>query len=46
MLNRYGVAIPQEEVERVDTLRYTWDNLLTLAVSKLAHGCAIIAVTY
>lgn len=38
MLNRYGISLPQEETERVDTLRYTWDKLLSLAVSNYAEN--------
>lgn len=27
MLQKYGIAVTQEEVERVDTVRYLWHNL-------------------
>ena len=32
-LQRCGVAVPREEMERVDSLRYTFKNLLQQAVS-------------
>lgn len=31
MLNRHGHVTSREETERVDTLRYTWQQLLALA---------------
>ena len=31
-LQRCGIVIPREEVERVDSLRYTFKNLLQQAV--------------
>lgn len=34
MLNRHDVLVAREESERVDTLRYTWEKLHTLAVSN------------
>ena len=30
MLSKFEVIISQEEIEKVDTLRYAWRNLLTL----------------
>ena len=27
LLQKYGIAVTQEEVERVDTVRYLWHNL-------------------
>ena len=30
MLSKFEVVISQEEIEKVDTLRYAWRNLLTL----------------
>ena len=32
-LQRCGVAVPREEMERVDSLRYTFKNLQSQAVS-------------
>ena len=34
-LQRCGVAVPREEMERVDSLRYTFKNLQAQAVSPL-----------
>ena len=31
-LQRCGIAVPREEIERVDSLRYTFKNLQTQAV--------------
>ena len=31
MLSKFEIIITQEEIEKVDTLRYAWRNLLTLA---------------
>jgi hypothetical protein len=37
-LQRCGVAVPREEIERVDSLRYTFKNLQSQAVSSsLSH---------
>ena len=33
-LQRCGVAVPREEMERVDSLRYTFKNLQSQAVSQ------------
>ena len=30
MLSKFEVVISQEEIEKIDTLRYAWRNLLTL----------------
>ena len=37
-LSRCGVAVPREEMERVDSLRYTFKNLQSQAVSILLSG--------
>ena len=34
-LSRCGVAVPREEMERVDSLRYTFKNLQSQAVSTV-----------
>ena len=33
MLNRYELVVAKEESERVDTLRYSWQKLQSLAVN-------------
>ena len=33
MLNRYELLVAKEESERVDTLRYSWQKLQSLAVN-------------
>lgn len=42
MLNKFEVAVAREEVERVDTLRYSFGKLLSQAVrinnNKLLNG--------
>lgn len=37
MLNRYELLVAKEESERVDTLRYSWQKLQSLAVSTLIN---------
>lgn len=37
-LQRCGVAVPREEMERVDSLRYTFKNLQSQAVSLAVHN--------
>ena len=39
MLNRYELLVAKEESERVDTLRYSWQKLQSLAVSALMTIC-------
>lgn len=39
MLNRYELLVAKEESERVDTLRYSWQKLQSLAVSTLMTIC-------
>ena len=46
MLNRYGISLPQEETERVDTLRYTWDKLLSLAVSNCSYILLMLTINH
>ena len=46
MLNRYGISLPQEETERVDTLRYTWDKLLSLAVSIILIVLLMLTINH
>lgn len=29
MLHKYGLSVAKEEVDKVDTLRYTWEKLLS-----------------
>ena len=41
MLNRYELLVAKEESERVDTLRYSWQKLQSLAVSTLMTICHI-----
>lgn len=31
MLNKYGLLVAKEEMDKVDTLRYTWEKLLARA---------------
>lgn len=31
MLHKYGLLVAKEEMEKVDTLRYTWEKLLVRA---------------
>ena len=37
-LQRCGVAVPREEMERVDSLRYTFKNLQAQSVSTMFTG--------
>ena len=30
MLQKYGLSVPKEESEKVDTMRYAWEKLLSL----------------
>ena len=41
-LSRCGVAVPREEVERVDSLRYTFKNLLSQAVCVCVCVCVCV----
>ncbi len=41
-LQRCGVAVPREEIERVDSLRYTFKNLQQQAVSS-KDGCTTVS---
>uniref|UniRef100_A0A5F8GJ93 Dynein axonemal heavy chain 5 n=1 Tax=Monodelphis domestica TaxID=13616 RepID=A0A5F8GJ93_MONDO len=36
LLNKYGLLVAKEETEKVDTLRYTWEKILTRA-SEVQH---------
>lgn len=42
MLNKFQIQIQREEVERVDTLRYSWQKLLTLAVSSTIYMLCVL----
>ena len=41
MLNRFEVSVAREEVDGVDTLRYSFEKLLSQAVSKRG----VVAIT-
>ena len=43
MLNRYELLVAKEESERVDTLRYSWQKLQSLAVSIDVHKPKVLA---
>lgn len=56
MLNRYELVVAKEESERVDTLRYSWQKLQSLAVNtffltnflnEICNGClpAVVSKT-
>ena len=40
MLNKFEVAVVREEVERVDTLRYSFEKLLAQSVSMITTICS------
>ena len=40
MLNRYELLVAKEESERVDTLRYSWQKLQSLAVN-ICNLCCV-----
>lgn len=37
MLQKHEIDIPREEIERCDTLRYSWQKLLSLASHTSGH---------
>lgn len=37
MLQKHEIDIPREEIERCDTLRYSWQKLLALASQTSGH---------
>lgn len=37
MLQKHGITVSHDEVERVDTLRYLWQNLHQLISETLSH---------
>ena len=37
LLQRHGISMNQEDIERVDTMRYLWQNLQTLVSERLTH---------
>ena len=47
MLNRFEVSVAREEVDGVDTLRYSFEKLLSQAVSKSCkyHNYIVVAIT-
>ena len=54
MLNRYELVVAKEESERVDTLRYSWQKLQSLAVNtflrtnslnEICNGCFLAVVS-
>ena len=45
-LQRCGVAVPREEMERVDSLRYTFKNLQSQAVSPPKGSHLLYSTNY
>ena len=41
MLNDFGVTIPKEETDKVDTLRYSFHKLMRISVS-IQYGAIVI----
>lgn len=37
MLNKHELPVPKEEMEKVDTLRYSWSRLQALACEVSSH---------
>ena len=44
MLNRFEVSVAREEVDGVDTLRYSFEKLLSQAVSNGGVGAITVGV--
>lgn len=44
MLNKFEVSVSREEVEGVDTLRYSFEKLLAQAVSDKTSNTGFICV--
>lgn len=42
MLSKFGIQVAKEEVERVDTFRYSWLKLLTLGVSQTVEPLGFV----
>lgn len=46
MLNDFGVTIPKEENDKVDTLRYSFQKLMAMAVSGEIRSPSIQLLIY
>lgn len=44
MLAKFGIQVAREEAERVDTFRYSWEKIVTRAVSIICINFSLQAL--